>query len=158
MLSKQASSTIFWVFGMTRPRIEPRSSGPLENCHILHVHRGWVNTKSTCIYINIQSVFIFRKLHTHILVNSVNPIKFFFMVLVLTTVSSGEAPVLKFGRVWSHPITAITPKSTLIQSGSICCGLILGSNRPVNYNEVFICLKWLWIYIFARYISGDCSC
>ena len=31
MLSKEASSTIFWVFGMTRPGIEPRSPGPLAN-------------------------------------------------------------------------------------------------------------------------------
>ena len=31
MLNKEASSTIFKVFGMTRPGIEPRSPGPLEN-------------------------------------------------------------------------------------------------------------------------------
>ena len=31
MLSKVASSTIFWVFCMTRRRIEPWSSGPLAN-------------------------------------------------------------------------------------------------------------------------------
>ena len=31
MLSKEASSTIFWVFGMTRPGIEPRSPEPLAN-------------------------------------------------------------------------------------------------------------------------------
>ena len=29
VLSKEASSTIFWVFGMTRPGIEPRSPGPI---------------------------------------------------------------------------------------------------------------------------------
>ena len=31
MLSKEASSTIFWVFGMTRSGIEPRSPGLLAN-------------------------------------------------------------------------------------------------------------------------------
>ena len=31
MLSKAASSIIFWVFGMSRPGIEPRSAGPLAN-------------------------------------------------------------------------------------------------------------------------------
>ena len=31
MLSKEVSSTIFKVFGMTRPGIEPRSPGPLAN-------------------------------------------------------------------------------------------------------------------------------
>ena len=31
MLSKAASNTIFWVFGMTRPGIEPRSPGSLVN-------------------------------------------------------------------------------------------------------------------------------
>ena len=31
MISKAASSAIFWDFGMTRPVIEPRSPGPLAN-------------------------------------------------------------------------------------------------------------------------------
>ena len=31
MLSKAAPSTIFWLFGMTRPGIETRSTGPLAN-------------------------------------------------------------------------------------------------------------------------------
>ena len=31
MLSKAASRTIFWVFGMIRPGIEPQSPGPLVN-------------------------------------------------------------------------------------------------------------------------------
>ena len=31
MLSKAASSTIFWVLGITRPEIGPRSPGPLAN-------------------------------------------------------------------------------------------------------------------------------
>ena len=31
MLSKTESSTIFWIFGMTRPRIESRPPGPLVN-------------------------------------------------------------------------------------------------------------------------------
>ena len=31
MLSKAESSIILWVFGMTRHRIEPRSTGPLTN-------------------------------------------------------------------------------------------------------------------------------
>ena len=31
MLSKAASSTIFLVFGIIRPGIEPRSPGPLAN-------------------------------------------------------------------------------------------------------------------------------
>ena len=31
MLSKAASSTIFWVFGMTWPGMEPWSPGPLAN-------------------------------------------------------------------------------------------------------------------------------
>ena len=31
VLSKEVSSTIFKVFGMTRPGIEPRSPGPLAN-------------------------------------------------------------------------------------------------------------------------------
>ena len=30
MLSKEVSSTTFWVFGMTRPEIEPKSSRPFH--------------------------------------------------------------------------------------------------------------------------------
>ena len=33
--SKAASSTIFWVFGMTRPGIEPQFPGPLTNTLII---------------------------------------------------------------------------------------------------------------------------
>ena len=47
-LSKEASSTIFWVFGMTWPGIEPRSPGPLANtlsCQCL-VTRYKKNAKS----------------------------------------------------------------------------------------------------------------
>ena len=35
MLSKAASSTIFWVFGMTRPEIEPQSPGALRTFYSL---------------------------------------------------------------------------------------------------------------------------
>ena len=35
MLSKEVSSTIFKVFGMTRPGIEPRSPGPLANTLVI---------------------------------------------------------------------------------------------------------------------------
>ena len=35
VLSNEASSTMFWVFGMTRPEIEPRPSGPLANTLII---------------------------------------------------------------------------------------------------------------------------
>ena len=31
MLSGKQGSIIFWVFGITRPEIEPRSPGPLAN-------------------------------------------------------------------------------------------------------------------------------
>ena len=35
VLSKAASSIIFWVFGMTRPEIAPRSPGPLTNTQVI---------------------------------------------------------------------------------------------------------------------------
>ena len=37
MLSKAESSTIFWVFGMTRLGIEPRSPGPLANTLLIRL-------------------------------------------------------------------------------------------------------------------------
>ena len=35
LLSKAESSTIFWIFEMTLPVIEPRSSGPLANTQLI---------------------------------------------------------------------------------------------------------------------------
>ena len=34
MLSKEVSSTIFWIFGLTHPGIEPRFPGPLVNTRL----------------------------------------------------------------------------------------------------------------------------
>ena len=45
MLSKEASSTNFWVFGMTRPGIEPRSPGPLANITMTWIREG----KTFCV-------------------------------------------------------------------------------------------------------------
>ena len=43
VLSKAVSSTIFKVFGMTRPGIEPRSSGPLTNTLPTWLTSQWCN-------------------------------------------------------------------------------------------------------------------
>ena len=40
MLSKEVSSTIFWILGMTRPGIEPRSSEPLAILYSLGLWAG----------------------------------------------------------------------------------------------------------------------
>ena len=49
MLSKEVSSATFWVFGMTRLEIEPRSPGPLANTLPL----SHVNSLSLSLYIYI---------------------------------------------------------------------------------------------------------
>ena len=41
VLSKVASSTIFWVFGMTWPGIEPQSSGPLADTLLIRPMARW---------------------------------------------------------------------------------------------------------------------
>ena len=51
MLSKEVSSTIFKVFGMTRPGIEPRSPRPLANT--THEANESVFNKYIYIYIYI---------------------------------------------------------------------------------------------------------
>ena len=55
MLSKEISITIFWVFGMTRAGIEPRSSGPLTNQCILNIlgHSIYM-WFCTLMYLNIK--------------------------------------------------------------------------------------------------------
>ena len=45
MLSKVASSSIFWVFGMTRQGIEPRSPGPLAKFDVKWPEKGWYVVK-----------------------------------------------------------------------------------------------------------------
>ena len=50
MLSKVASNTIFLVFGMTWPRIEPRSSRPLTN--ILLIKPMAINSIITKVWIS----------------------------------------------------------------------------------------------------------
>ena len=53
MLSKAASSTIFWVFSMTQPGIEPQSPGPLANTLLI---RPMVRSYRCIITGNYQKV------------------------------------------------------------------------------------------------------
>ena len=55
MLSKEAPSTIFWVFGMTLPGIEPRSPGPLAN-----TLTAWPMSGIKCKYALIVKKFLFQ--------------------------------------------------------------------------------------------------
>ena len=56
MLSKEASSGIFWVFGMTRPGIEARAHGPLTNSLTFMPICNW-NKMSTYRYLAIIHLF-----------------------------------------------------------------------------------------------------
>ena len=63
MLSKVVSSTIFKVFGMTRPGIEPRSPGPLANTLTAgHISRGMEMNRMVSKYKNMkkQSIQMMR--------------------------------------------------------------------------------------------------
>ena len=53
MLSKEASSTIFWVFGMTRPGIKRRSPGLLANT--LTILQPWRPQITSYIYLSSKS-------------------------------------------------------------------------------------------------------
>ena len=61
VLSKEASSTIFWVFGMTRPGIEPQSPGSLVNTPLLNrklsLHTNFSNNNSYLNCLQIISWF-----------------------------------------------------------------------------------------------------
>ena len=61
VLSREVSSTIFKVFGMTRPGIEPRSPGPLANTlSTKPMSRYWVKYQSFLFkQLNYQT-FLFR--------------------------------------------------------------------------------------------------
>ena len=58
VLSKEVSSTILWVFGMTWPGTEPKSPGPLENT--LHTRPM---SRSSCIKIrkNVERISVYRE-------------------------------------------------------------------------------------------------
>ena len=56
MLSKAASSTIFWVFGMTQPGIEPWSSGQMADTLLI---RPKSYKKFTSQMIEVSSLLIF---------------------------------------------------------------------------------------------------
>ena len=78
MLSKVVSSSIFKVFGMTRPGIEPRSPGPLANTLNPHLILDLSFTSHfcmslTCIAIKTEiwiSFFGFRRVGGHYHPNS----------------------------------------------------------------------------------------
>ena len=57
VLSKEASSTSFWIFGMTRPGIEPNSPGSLANTLTI------MSTKANCY---IEPFFLTTRYHTQI--------------------------------------------------------------------------------------------
>ena len=59
MLSKEASSTIFWVFGMTRPGMEPRSPGPLTMAWWL----VFTNGQETWVQSQVESYHRLKKWH-----------------------------------------------------------------------------------------------
>ena len=56
-VKKAASSTIFWVFGMTRPGIESWSPGPLVNTLLIRPMAGnyFLLIICVCVYINIYT-------------------------------------------------------------------------------------------------------
>ena len=59
-VSKVASSTIFGVFGMTQPGIEPKSPWPLPNTLLIRpmAQYKWLNTFSICLNYNIKCLNI----------------------------------------------------------------------------------------------------
>ena len=67
MLSKAAPSTIFWVFGMTRPGIESKSPGLLANTLLIRPKLVSISclfvlsyeTQSTKLYMGVPMTFIF---------------------------------------------------------------------------------------------------
>ena len=75
MLSKKASSSIFKVFGMTRPRIESRSAGPLANTnHYANVRTFYlVISQFYCNSLNPKMTNIF----TLIMYNTLKDVKVF---------------------------------------------------------------------------------
>ena len=67
MLSKEASSTIFWVFGMIRPGIEPRSPGRLANALTARPMSGMYIYIYIYMYVYIYLyLFIYISIHIYL--------------------------------------------------------------------------------------------
>ena len=62
MLSKEVSSTIFWVFGMTWPGSEPRSPGPLANTLTIVPVIFAIDGSSLLKVFNEQNYFVHPKI------------------------------------------------------------------------------------------------
>ena len=93
VLSKESSSTIFWVFGMTQPGIEPRSPGPLANT-LTTMPMSGIKNMNIYIYIYIymmekfsaylSNIFIHANLYHHYIINKV----FLYLFMALYLLSS----------------------------------------------------------------------
>ena len=81
MLSKEASSTIFWVFGMTRPGIEPRSPGRLANTIYIYIY----------IYIYMY-IYIYKYLYIYIYIYIYIYYFLFVLILAFTLVGLNRLP------------------------------------------------------------------
>ena len=87
MLSKDVSSTIFWVFGMTRLGTEPQSPGPLESTlHTrlmgqMHANK-WLLTNKKMQLKNMKWNIEYRVMITrkNLLMNQILAFKFLYVV------------------------------------------------------------------------------
>ena len=100
MLSKEASSIIFWVFGMTRPGTEPRSPGPLANTLTARPMSGI----SLCLCLTYTHTHTHT--HNHPSVQTYTHTHIYIYMCVCVCVLAD--------RIWGRPedsfLTAITPK------------------------------------------------
>ena len=60
MLSKAVSSTIFYVFGMTRPGIDPRSPGPLANTLLISPIARYCLQPKQIIQLDVEAYTIYK--------------------------------------------------------------------------------------------------
>ena len=67
MLSKEGSSTIFWVFSMTRPGIESRSPRPLANTlTIMQISRKYILVSPWTFQLTLEYIYIYIYIYTRV--------------------------------------------------------------------------------------------
>ena len=122
-----ASRTIFWVFGMTQPGIEPRSPGPLANLSGMADRKFWGFTRDKLL----EKLYKLCSLDQHIL-NKMSKVYFKKILLGRSSKSWLTSGTLYSGwKIFSQQPASETPGSDQILQ-CFCCSTMGNYARDWN--------------------------
>ena len=107
----------------------------IMNFYAIFIVSLFYSRNIACIYIYIYIYIVYIYTHT--------------LSCTSMSIFGVDTPVMALWKVWNSSFIAITPRSTLTHSVHTCSNPIDESKRCVCNNELFICSRWLWRYIFV---------